>query len=287
MKTLIASIAMLLSASLATAATLHIRPLAERPRPRVLQAGDGFSVDLPIVGRVRGASTTYFTALDVTNNTADATDVVFTWIPANGSAPRSGLLTTLGGFDNLHLDDFIGALAANGFIAQPDNVFGTLLLTFTNPSFHLGTEASAVARIYSFVSGTSGPTFGLAYRAPALQTSGAHSLSSIVRGGGGLVANLGVENVGIDDAGIAVAEPVTVRLTFFDPATGAQSGEPKELTLAAGQVIQLNDVTKSDRIVFVDEIAGRAQIRGYVVMKDAVTSDGSLVFMQESPTPVF
>jgi len=286
MKVLITSLALLFGSSLATAATLHIRPLAERPRPRVLQGGNGFSVDLPIVGRVRGASTTYFTALDITNNTPAATDVEFTWIPADGSAARSGLLTTLNGFDNLHLDDFLGALAANGFIAQPDNVFGTLLLTFTNPSFHLGTEATAVARIYSFVSGTSGPTFGLAYRAPALQTAGAHSLSSIVRGGG-LVANLGVENVGIDDAGNAVAEPVTVRLTFFDPATGAQSGESTELTLAPGQVKQLNDVTKSNRIVFVDEIAGSAQIRGYVVMKDAATSDGSLVFMQESTTPVF
>ena len=41
-----------------------------------------------------------------------------------------------------------------------------------------------------------------------------------------LVANLGVENVGIDDAGNPVAEPVTVRLTFFDPATGEPAGDP-------------------------------------------------------------
>src|SRR5204862_8045667 len=187
--------------------------VAERRVPRGLQAGGGFSVDLPIVGRVRGVSTTFFTALDVTNNTAMATDVVFSWILADGSAPRSGLLTTLGGFDNLHIDDFIGSLASSGFVAQPDNTFGTLLVTFTNPAFHLGTEATAVARIYSFVSGSSGPTFGLAYRAPALQTGGAHSLSSIVRGGEGMVANLGVENVGIDDAGKPAADPITVRLT--------------------------------------------------------------------------
>ena len=287
MKTINASLLLILTASLASAASLQIRPLAERPRPRVVQAGGGFSVDLPIAGRVRGVSTTFFTALDVTNNTAMATDVVFSWIPADGSTARSGLLTTLGGFDNLHIDDFIGALASNGLIAQPDNAFGTLLLTFTNPSFHLGSEATAVARIYSFVSGSSGPTFGLAYRAPALQTGGAHSLSSIVRVGEGLVANLGVENVGIDDAGNPVAEPVTVRLTFFDPATGEQDGDPMQFTLAPGVVRQINDVARSTRIVFVDQVAGTAQIRGYVVMKDAATNDGSLVFMQESPAQTF
>ncbi len=287
MKTINASLCLILTASLASAASLQIRSLAERPRPRVIQAGGGFSVDLPIVGRVRGASTTFFTALDITNNTAKATDVVFSWIPADGSAPRDGVLTTLGGFDNLHIDDFVGSLAASGFIAQPDNTFGTLLVTFTNPSFHLGTEATAVARIYSFVSGSSGPTFGLAYRAPALQTNGTHSLSSVVRAGNGVIANLGLENVGIDDAGNPVAEPVTVHLTFFDPDTGEQDGDPMQVTLAAGGVRQFNDVVRSTRIVFVDQIAGTAQIRGYVVMKDATTNDGSLVFMQESPAQTF
>ena len=102
-----------------------------------------------------------------------------------------------------------------------------------------------------------------------------------------LVANLGVENVGIDDAGNPVAEPVTVRLTFFDPATGEQDGDPVQFTLAPGVVRQINDVVRSTRIVFVDQIAGTAQIRGYVVMKDAATNDGSLVFMQESPAQTF
>src|SRR5947208_14475648 len=119
MKTINASLCLILTTSLASAASLQIRPLAERSRPRVVQAGGGFSVDLPIVGRVRGVSTTFFTSLDVTNNTSSSTDVVFTWIPADGSAARSGVLTSLGGFDNLHVDDFIGALASAGLIASP------------------------------------------------------------------------------------------------------------------------------------------------------------------------
>jgi hypothetical protein len=286
MKTFLTALSLAVAAS-APAATLHIAPLERRMQPRAVQSGNGFSVDLPVVGRVRGVSTTFFTSLDVTNNTSSSTDVAFTWIPADGSAARSGMLTTLGGFDNLHLDDFIGSLADAGLIASPNNTFGTLLLTFTNPAFTNGTEATAVARVYSFVSGTSGATYGLSYRARALQTSGAHSLSSIVRGGNGMVANLGIENVGIDDAGNPANDPVTVQLTFFDPATGAQSGATQLFTLTPGQVMQLNDVAKSSLIAFVDEVAGTAQIRGYVVMKDAATNDGSFVFMQESPAKTF
>jgi hypothetical protein len=45
--------------------------------------------------------------------------------------------------------------------------------------------------------------------------------------------------------------------------------------------VQLNDVSKQSAIVFVDEVSGSAQIRGYVVMKDTTTNDGSFVFMQE------
>jgi hypothetical protein len=286
MKMFIAALSLAVAAS-ADAATLHIAALDHRMPPRATQSGNGFSVDLPIVGRVHGINTTFFTALDVTNNTSSSTDVVFTWIPADGSAVRSGTLTTLGGFDNLHVDDFIGSLASSGLVASPNDTFGTLLLTFTNPAFRNGTEATAVARIYSFVSGTSGATYGLGYRARALQTNGAHSLSSIVRGGNGIVTNLGVENVGIDDAGNPDNNPVTVQLTFFDPTTGAQSGSPILFTLNPGQVMQLNDVAKSNLIAFVDEVAGTAQIRGYVVMKDAATNDGSFVFMQESPARTF
>jgi hypothetical protein len=241
-------------------------------------AAGGFSVDLPVVGRVHGA-TAFFTALDVTNNSTRSTDVEFEYVPADGSAPRSGLLGTLAPLDNLHFDDFLKTLADAGLL-PPGNgdSFGTLLLTFTNPSFTKGTEATAVARVYSFAPDGKA-TYGIAYRAPALTTNGAHALTSIVRAGGGIVSNVGIENVGIDDAGAPDAAPVTVRLTFVDPLTGAISGAQPQFTLAPGQVMQINDA-KQNAILFVDEIAGTAQIRGYVVMKDTTTNDGSFVFMQ-------
>lgn len=282
-----------LVAPLASAATLSIQPLSHRFAIRPTQQGGGFSVDLPVVGRVRGATTTFFTALDISNNSPQSTDVEFFFTPADGSSPRSGLLATLSGFDNLHFDDFLQALTAAGVIPsnQADNAFGTLLLTFTNPSFHLGTEATAVARIFSLAS--PGGTFGLAYRARPIETNGPHSLSSVIRNGSGLVSNVGIENLGVDDRGKVLTDTVTVQLSFFDPATGTRVGPQPTLTLAPGQVVQLNDVfrqfglTQSAVLLFVDEISGAGQIRGYVVIKDAITNDGAFVFMQESTNNVF
>jgi hypothetical protein len=288
--------AALLIAPLASAATLSVRPLSRPFTVRATQQGGGFSVDLPIVGHVRGATTTFFTALDITNNTPQSTDVEFFFTPADGSAPRFGVLTTLSGFDNFHTEDFLQSLAAAGVISpsQAENSFGTLLLTFTNPAYHRGSEASAVARIYSLA--VPSGTYGLAYRARPVETNGAHSLSSVIRNGGGLVSNLGIENVGVDDRGAADANPVTVRLSFFDPASGSAVGTQPTITLAPGQVVQINDVfpqngfqlpAVSSLLLFVDEVTGSAQIRGYVVVKDSATNDGAFVFMQESPSQTF
>jgi hypothetical protein len=287
-------LAALLTAPLAAGSTVSIRPLSHPFQPRATQQpSGGFSVDLPIVGRVRGATTTFTTALDITDNSAQSTDVEFFFTPADGSAPHSGLLATLSGFDNLHFDDFLQALVSAGVMTpnQADNAFGSLLLTFTNPSFRAGTEATAVARIYS--SATPNGTYGLAYRARPIETNGTHSLSSVVRNGNGIVTNLGIENLGVDDRGAFVTDPVTVRLTFFDPATGAPAGSQPTFSLAPGQVIQLNDVfrqfalTQTAALVFVDEIGGSSQIRGYVVLKDTSTNDGAFVFMQESKASTF
>jgi hypothetical protein len=275
------------------AAILSIHPLAHRFSIRPTQQGGGFSVDLPIVGHVHGATTTFSTSLDITNNTPQATDVEFFFTPADGSAPRSGVIANLPGFDNVHFDDFLEGLVSAGVIPpnQAENSFGTLLLTFTNPSFHTGNEASAVARVFS--PGSQGGTFGLAYRARPIETNGAHSLSALIRTGNGMVSNAGIENLGVDDHGNALTDNVAVRLSFFDPDTGTAVGPQPTFTLSPGQVIQLNDVfrqfglTQTAVIVFVDEVSGSGQIRGYTVAKDVVTSDGAFVFMQESQASTF
>lgn len=293
MRTTTIVLGFLIVAAATEAATLSVRPLSHPFPLRTTQQGGGFTVDLPIVGSTTGATTTFFTSLDITDNTAQATDVEFLFTPADGSTPRGGLLGTLNGFDNLHSDDFLQTLAASGVIPpnQARNVFGTLLLTFTNPSFHTGKEATAIARIFSNAVG--GGTFGLSYRARPIETNGSHSLSSVIRSGNGLVANIGIENLGVDDSGNTVTAPVTVRLSFFDPTTGTAVGPQPAFTLAPGQVIQINDVfrqfglTATSALLFVDEVAGTGQIRGYAVMKDATTNDGAFVFMQESNDSTF
>ena len=63
-------VAALFVASTAVAAT------AFHPRA-TQQPGGGFSVDLPIIRRVRGATTTFTTALDITNNSPQQTDVKY------------------------------------------------------------------------------------------------------------------------------------------------------------------------------------------------------------------
>jgi hypothetical protein len=284
--------AMLVIGPATNAAQLAVRPLARPFRAITVGQGGGFSVDLPIVSRVHGATANFYTALDVTNNSVQPTDVEFFYTPADGSAPRSGLLTTLSGLDNLHIDDFQQSLVSAGLIppSEADNAFGTLLLTFTNPSFSRGTEATAVARVYSNA-GANG-TYGLAYRARPLQTNGPHALSSVLIAGSGQVINIGLENLGINDAGALDSTPVTLRLSFADVSTGEFVATHPTLTLGPGQVTQINDVltsllqrtgSGSALILFVDEISGTAQIRGYSVTKDMVTNDGAFVFMEESP----
>lgn len=275
-------------------------PLSRPFKIRVLAQGGGFSVDLPVVARTRGFSTTFFTSLDITNNTAQPTDVDFSYTPADGSATRSGSFGTLLGFDNIHTEDVLLSLASAGIVppGQADNTFGTMLLTFDNPAFRTGNEATAVARVWSFASGSAGPTNGTAYRAQPLHTGGAHVLAGLVRNDDGLLTNIGIENVGIDDAGNPVEAPLTVRLTFFDPSTGTPVGTQPTFVLAPGQMTQISDILDvgganayqlpagtPSLIVFAEAVAGTSQIAGYVVWKDTETNDGAFVLMQESVTP--
>ncbi len=257
-----------------------------------------FAVDLPIVTHAAGATTTFYTSLDVTNNTSQPTGVSFEYISSDLSVDAVGTLTaTLGGHGNFHTDDVLGFLGSQGFItaAQAANGFGTMLLTFSNPAFTTGTEASASVRIYNYVNAGSPASVGLAYRGQVLRRNGSHTLYSVVNnttavtnGTPQVVTNLGLENIGIDDTGAVTSGTITLQLTFYDPVTGNQVGPQPTVTLAPGQVMQLNDLwTKyslpagSNQLqLTVAETSGTAQIRGYLSVKDIITSDGSFFFMQ-------
>jgi hypothetical protein len=105
-----------------------------------------------------------------------------------------------------------------------------------------------------------------------------------------VVTNLGLVNLGITDSGQTVAAPATLTLTFIDPSTGFRVGSQPTVTLNRGQVNQLNDIFSQFSIpanltsltVLVEGPAGSSapQIDGYVVIKDALTNDGSYFAMQ-------
>jgi hypothetical protein len=257
-----------------------------------------FSVDLPIVTHAVGASATFYTSMDVTNNTAQATGVNFEYVSSDLTVDVSGtLVAALGPRGNFHTDDVLATLAAQGAItsAQATNGFGTLLISFTNPSFTTGTEASVTVRVYNYLTAGQKPSVGLAYRGVVLRQNGSHSLSTVISNttaaagnAPSVLTNLGLENVGINDAGTGDGTPVSLQLTFYDPATGAQVGPQPTVTLGAGQVTQLNDLWSryslpagsASLLVTVTETSGTAQIRGYVSVKDVNTNDGSFFFMQ-------
>jgi len=257
-----------------------------------------FSVDLPVVTHAVGATATFYTSMDVTNNTNQPTGVNFEYVSSDLTVDASGtLVAALGPFGNFHSDDVLGTLAAQGAItaAQATNGFGTLLITFTNPAFTGGNEASVTVRVYNYLTAGQKPSVGLAYRGVVLRKNGSHSLSTVISNtttaSGNIpavVTNLGLENVGINDAGAGDATPVTLQLTFYDPATGGTVGPQPTVTLGPGQVTQLNDLwsryslpaSANSLVLTVTETSGTAQIRGYVSVKDVSTNDGSFFFMQ-------
>lgn len=279
-------------------------PAFARPTP---DATTGFSAFFPVVTRVQGASTFFYTTLDVTNHHPTvATDVNFTFVSSDGSIRVSGLLTSLKSLHNFHTDDLLQTFANLGVLtpAQVASIYGTLVLTFSSPTFTTGTEASAVARVFNYVSGSSGPTIGLAYRAQMMRTNGNHRLSSIVSDtnpgitGPVLLTNLGIANMGIDDAGQPANTPATLTLSFIDPRTGNTVGDQPQVTLGPGQVRQINDLFSgynipSDATSLIVNVTGPTgtgtpQIDGYVVLKDVISNDGSYFAMQpgySTPTP--
>jgi len=258
----------------------------------------GYAVDLPIVAGLQGVSTRFYTAVDITNRTSQATDVAFEYIATDYSVDVAGtLITGLAGYANFHTDDIIMYLAGQGFLtsAQAANTKGTMLLTFLNPSFIEGNEAGVTVHTYNFLTPGQPASVGYAYSGFALRAEGAHSLAATAgdttTAGPGVpvvVTNLGLEDVGINDAGQVDTNPVTVQLTFTDPQTGTQVGPQPTITLQSGQVTQINNLwttyglphTTTSMLVSVSETAGTAHIRGYVILKDVSTNDGSIFFMQ-------
>jgi len=258
----------------------------------------GFAVDLPLVAAQQGVSTRFYTSVDITNRNALSTDVAFEYIASDYSVDVAGtLIPGLAGFANFHTDDIIAYLGSKGFLTATEvaNTKGTMLLTFLNPNFTTGEEASVTVRTYNFLTPGQAPSVGYAYSGFLLRREGAHTVSGTAgdttAAGPGVpivVTNLGIEHVGINDAGQVDTNPVAVQLTFTNPQTGAQVGPQPTINLQSGQVTQINNLwstyglphSTASVLVSAHEITGTAHIRGYIILKDVSTNDGSLFFMQ-------
>src|SRR4029077_8693203 len=110
-------------------------------------------------------------------------------------------------------------------------------------------EASVTVRVYNYLTAGQKPSVGLAYRGVVLRKNGSHTLSTVINNTTALtdntpsvVTNVGLENVGINDAGAGDGTLITLQLTFYDPATGNAIGPQPSITLGPGQVNQLNDL---------------------------------------------
>jgi len=72
-----------------------------------------FSVDLPIVTHAIGATATFYTSMDVTNNTAQPTGVNFEYVSSDLTVDVSGtLVAAIGARGNFHTDDVLGTLTS-------------------------------------------------------------------------------------------------------------------------------------------------------------------------------
>lgn len=275
------------------------RPLRISPDGHgTMATGGGYSIFLPIVGTAVG-STTFYTSIDVTNTTDQSVDVSFFFFNTNASIKKSGHFATVGPRGNFHRDDLIEYLVGEGVLSEaetgaPRNIFGSLYLTFESAAFTEGTEGSAVARIYNYAAGTSGPTLGQAYRADVLRDGAARRVSSILRSTAGaavsgpvLRSNIAFQNKIIDENGSSTSDPITLEVKYYDAGSGEllrtdivgplSSGQssPTINTLTLGLPSSANAI-----LVVATRTAGSAQFGGWVSVLDTGSSDSSFYLMQ-------
>lgn len=264
-------------------------------------AARGLSINVPLIGRVTGAGNTlYRTSLDVSNNIAAQTIVDFYFdgrdnsgasVTATGSINNNGLVQAgqgaLRGMTNAHFDDFIEALVQAGFIsaqARDRGIVGSVLLVFD--AFGRRGDGSAVARFYSELAGG---TVGVSISGREITMDEPVALSGFVRDtrnqpSGQQYANIFLNNTGLTRSG-APAGPVIVDVRAVSANSGAPIGRSISIDISPGQTATISDVSaqlqigNEPAIVIARVTTGDATIHGLVSTVDAVTRDGSVVYM--------
>lgn len=282
------------------------------PRPAMGQA-KGLGVNLPVVGRfVGGGNVLFVTAVDVSNNSPNPTQVDFYLdgktmvsgapVELRGSIGASGTLGAQGtgglmrGRSVAHFDDFIDALVQARLLpatVRTEGFLGSLLLVFDGqPAGGLG---SATARFYNRL----GDGFvSAALKGREILTREPQSLVAIVQdtrgtstGSPQTYPNMFLNNTGLMADGKGQAGPVNLEISAIANSTGQPIGTPIVIAdLAPGQTASISQVLNELKIppgseptilVFARVISGNAAIHGLISQVDVVTRDGAVFEMSD------
>ena len=271
---------------------------------------NGIGVNISIIGRLLGGGNTLFvTSVDVSNNTANATQVDFYFdgvdlvtqspIVIDGSITDNGIAAqetgSLRGYSNAHFDDFIDALVQADLLTvevRDNGVLGSLLLVYDG--FTRAGEGSASAR---FENEFGGGTIGVALAGHVISTDEPQELVATIRDTRGrpgpqLYTNMFINNTGLTPTSGGVAGPVTVELTARANSSGLEVGVPITLSdIGPGQTRSVNQVLTQMQVstsaedtilVFARVTSGNAAIAGAISVVDATTRDGSVVEMNRA-----
>lgn len=264
---------------------------------------NGLAVSLPLVGRLTGGGgVVYKTAVDVTNNSASASQIDFyvdgvdssngavigivgTLVPTGFVGQGGG---TINAHTNVHFDDFIQSLADAGLITAETvshGFIGSAMFVFNNLTS--SGQGSAAARFYNPL-GTG--TVGVALKGHEITTNESQTLVATLQetrsntsGAPKIYSNVFINNTGLTPAGSPTTDTVTVQLTAYSGATGQQVGNQASFPIGPGKTISVGFVmtnlgvpaTETSAVLVVKVISGGAAIEGLVSQIDDVTKDGS------------
>ena len=234
---------------------------------------------LPIVLDVTGQAH-YASELSLANRgTTDATlTLLYTAASAFGGSGSGSATLSLPAGRQLVQADAIAFLRALGLSIPSGNQGGSLRVTFAG----LSSSDAGFASVRITAPAENGRA-GVAYVAPGLDSlpSSATSWLFGLRSSSQDRTNVAVANA-------ANASSITLRLTLFDGASSSKTVLP-DLTLAAGQWSQLNDVLLgtgySQAYASVAVISGSGPYFAYAVINDQVTNDGSFAPFEVEPSP--
>ncbi|HWC65363.1 MAG TPA: hypothetical protein VG777_04710 [Thermoanaerobaculia bacterium] len=305
-----------LGAGKAAAANFHL--LSSRvgeATEAVLPAASGITGvprNMPVVGRLIGADSILFrTAMDIQNNTDRPATVGF-WI--HGMDLKTGATLSISGsvtndetdehmlpMSNLHSDDIVGDLIAEGMLPQSlltDGFLGSAFLVFDQ--FGTG-EGSVQARFYSEAPASSGSmaggTIGVSLNSNDIGRNEPARLFGVFRDCRGMAdtpqhySNMFLNNVGyVDSSGALLADTIDVNLTAYSTTTGERSGSVVQVRIAPFQTVGIPSVLtfmgvspeNDDTIIVVAEVvSGQSRIQGVGAHIDEVTKDPSGFEMHE------